>query len=269
MSESMIAGYLSGSFHMISFLPSEAFFKLTVPSSCLTGALIRGSEHIMFMSNFEVRPILSGFSGSTWSKVEPILSKAGSKMDNSFGVHWKSQNIELLAMNIRSTWPYCMRQSPFARSGRPLKTSRSLTNISDELSRISWMASIRSCRILRNSAPQVLKWHRKTYCLSINGWPIQFRRSLAPNFVFVRSRTHISDPRVPLSVSFRYTSKLVSVFAAKSMWAFEENFVKNFVSKNASAIPKAERYLMAWARAMTTLFGKSAMAARSFPEIGV
>jgi len=162
-----------------------------------------------------------------------------------------------------------MRQSPLARSGRPLRTSRSLNSVSEELSRISWTASIRSCRTLGMSARTDWWAISETYCLSISGWPIQLRSSLAPNLVFVRSKTHISEPRVLLSVSFRYNSRLVSVFAAKSMWAFEANDVKNFVSKKASAIPKAERCLIAWARAMTTLFGKSAIAARSFPELSV
>jgi hypothetical protein len=52
--------------------------------------LTRGREHIMFLSNLEVSPILSGLSESTSSKEEPILLKAGSNMDNSFGVHCRS-----------------------------------------------------------------------------------------------------------------------------------------------------------------------------------
>ena len=43
------------------------------------------------------------------------------------------------------------------------------------------------------------------------------------------------------------------------------NFVKNWVSNKASAIPKSDKYRIAWASAMTTGFGKSTTAAMSLP----
>ena len=112
-----------------------------------------------------------------------------------------------------------------------------------------------------------MEWIRSdTHCLSTKGRPTQLRRSLAPNLVFVLSKTHISEPWLVWSVSFRYISKLESVLAANRMCTLVVNLVKNFVSKKASAIPKAERYLIAWARATTTRLGKSVIEAMSSPK---
>lgn len=49
------------------------------------------------------------------------------------------------------------------------------------------------------------------------------------------------------------------------MCALVVNLLKNFVSRNASAMLNAERYLMAWARAITTRLGKSATSATNLP----
>ena len=87
ISESMIAGYRSGSFHIMSFLSSPAFFIFTMRSNSWTGPLSRGSELIIELRTDEFSPTLAGSLGSTSSKAIAILLKAGRSMDISFGVH--------------------------------------------------------------------------------------------------------------------------------------------------------------------------------------
>lgn len=45
------------------------------------------------------------------------------------------------------------------------------------------------------------------------------------------------------------------------------NALKNFVARSESAMSKASRCLMHWAKAITTCFGKSVTAAISSPEV--
>lgn len=59
----------------------------------------------------------------------------------------------------------------------------------------------------------------------------------------------------------------MSVFAANNICARVANREKNSVSRNASAIPKVDKCLMAWASAITTCFGKSAIAAINLPKV--
>lgn len=51
------------------------------------------------------------------------------------------------------------------------------------------------------------------------------------------------------------------------MCACVVNFIKNLVSNKASAMPKADKYRIAWASAITTNFGKSMTAAMSWPGV--
>jgi hypothetical protein len=49
------------------------------------------------------------------------------------------------------------------------------------------------------------------------------------------------------------------------MCALVVNLAKRFVASNASAIRKADKYSMHWARATMTCFGKSVTSAINFP----
>jgi len=111
------------------------------------------------------------------------------------------------------TFPYWIRHSPLARSGSFLRSSRRVTNSSDELDRISSTASTRSCRALVDTVDRNLsftrgdeRWTDAYYLISIKGLPTQLLSIRAPNFVLVRSRIHIKEPFTVFSVSFRYIS---------------------------------------------------------------
>ena len=86
MSASMILGYRSRSVHMESFLPSEAFFKLTAVKRSFIASLSFGNELMISFKTGDSRPTLAGVSTS--SNAAATLLNAGRRTASSWGVHW-------------------------------------------------------------------------------------------------------------------------------------------------------------------------------------
>lgn len=120
---------LSTSFHILSFRPSLSIARSTLPDTSCTGALILGSAST---TPFRIGERNGGVLAGVLSSAVAMRWNAGKRVLSSCGEHF----------------PYCIRESPRARSGRPRRSWRRTDSRGDCVSRISSTASVRAVRAL-------------------------------------------------------------------------------------------------------------------------
>jgi hypothetical protein len=84
-SMSAMAGYFSGSVHIVSFRPSDAFLSDISPKNPLIGSLSLGKENRTSFRILDLNPTSDGLVKE--SKAVAILLKACRRMASSWGVH--------------------------------------------------------------------------------------------------------------------------------------------------------------------------------------